>query len=370
MSVIQTVAGPVGPDELGVVSLHEHVYSGGGPALYADRADHSDFPYWDLPITIDILGALRRGAPNRENMSLNDEGIAVEELGRFAACGGRTVVDNTGIGLNRDPEALRRISAAAGVNIVATTGFYKHSTHPEWVKEMTAGEVADLMVSEIEDGIGGTGIRAGSIGECACSEDPLPYHPEEEKILRAACRAQIRTGVGFTVHPSIYDAEGGGIATVGEDYIDLIEEEGADLDSFYLSHCDLSLDRLDYHRRLLDRGITVSYDTFGYEGINSPEFLGGCRMPTDIERVDCIAALCREGYDRQIVMAQDVGMRMLWQRYGGSGYSLVLEWAVPLLRRKGVSEQQIHNMLVENPKRILTPNPAAGGKGEGAAVAL
>ncbi len=357
MSMIQTVTGPIHPDDLGIVSLHEHVYSA-GPDPDADDGDHSDFPYWDLPITIDILGDLRRGAPNRQNMSLDDEGIAAEELGHFAAHGGTTVVDNTGVGLNRDPVALRRIAEASGVNIVTTTGFYKHGMHPPWVANMTTDQVADLMVTELDEGIDGTGIKAGSIGECACSEEPLPYHPEEEKILRAACRAQIRTGVGFTVHPSIFDAVRGGIATVGEAYVDLIEQEGADLESFYLSHCDLSLDHLDYHRRLLDRGITISYDTFGYEGFNLPAFLGGCRMPSDIERVDAIAILCHEGYDRQIVMAQDVGMRMFWKRYGGSGYSLVLEWAVPILRARGVTESQIHNMLVENPKRILTP--AAG----------
>ena len=355
MNLIQTVTGPIHPDDLGIVLLHEHVYSGGEPALDVDREDHSDFPYWDLPITIDILGALRRGVPNRQNFSLNDEGIAAEELGHFAAHGGRTVVDNTGVGLNRDPVALQRIAEATGLNIITTTGFYKHSMHPPWVAEMTTDQLADLMVTEIEEGIDGTGIKAGSIGECACSEDPLPYHPEEERILRAACRAQIRTGVGFTIHPSIFDAVGGGIATVGEAYVDLIEQEGADLGSFYLSHCDLSLDHLDYHRRLLDRGITISYDTFGYEGTNLPGFLGGCRMPSDIERVNAIAALCHEGYDRQIVMAQDIGVRMLWKRYGGSGYSLVLEWAIPLLRTLGVTETQIHNMLVENPKRILTP---------------
>ena len=358
MNLIQTVTGPIHPDDLGIVLLHEHVYSGGGPAQDEDGEDHSDFPYWDLPITIDILGALRRGAPNRQNSSLDDEGIAAEELGHFAAHGGTTVVDNTGVGLNRDPVALRRIAEATGVNIITTTGFYKHAMHPPWVAKMTIDQVADLMVTEIAEGIDGTGIRAGSIGECACSEEPLPYHPEEEKILRAACRAQIRTGVGFTIHPSIFDAVRGGIATVGEAYVDLIEQEGADLDSFYLSHCDLSLDHLDYHRRLLDRGITISYDTFGYEGLNMPAFLGGCRMPGDIERVDAIAMLCHEGYDRQIVMAQDVGVRLLWKRYGGSGYSLVLEWAVPMLRARGVTESQIHNMLVENPRRILTP--AAG----------
>ncbi|MDE0138034.1 MAG: hypothetical protein OXM57_12270 [bacterium] len=355
MNLIQTVTGPIHPDDLGIVLLHEHVYSS-GPDPDADGEDHSDFPYWDLPITIDILGALRRGAPNRQNSSLDDEGIAAEELGHFAAYGGTTVVDNTGVGLNRDPVALRRIAEATGVNIITTTGFYKHGMHPPWVAKMTIDQVAELMITEITEGIDGTGIRAGSIGECACSEEPLPYHPEEEKILRAACRAQIRTGVGFTIHPSIFDAVRGGIATVGEAYVDLIEQEGADLDSFYLSHCDLSLDHLDYHRRLLDRGITISYDTFGYEGLNMPAFLGGCRMPGDIERVDAIAMLCHEGYDRQIVMAQDVGVRLLWKRFGGSGYSLVLEWAVPMLRARGVTESQIHNMLVENPRRILTPS--------------
>ena len=201
MNMIQTVTGPIHPDDLGIVSLHEHVYSAAGPAPDADGEDHSDLPYWDLPITIDILGALRRGAPNRQNMSLDDEGIAAEELGHFAAHGGTTVVDNTGVGLNRDPVALLRIAEATGVNIITTTGFYKHAMHPPWVAKMTADQVADLMVTEITEGIDGTGIRAGSIGECACSEEPLPYHPEEEKILRAACRAQIRTGVGFTIHP-------------------------------------------------------------------------------------------------------------------------------------------------------------------------
>ena len=114
-------------------------------------------------------------------MSLNDEGVAVEELDDFAAYGGRTVVDNTGVGLNRDPIALRRIAEATGLNILTTTGFYKQSMHPDWVARMDADQVADLMVREIEEGIEDTGIRAGSIGECACSEVPLPYHPEEEK---------------------------------------------------------------------------------------------------------------------------------------------------------------------------------------------
>ena len=170
MTLIETVTGPVTPGELGTVLLHEHVYSGGGPALYADREDFSDLPYWHLPITLDILGALRRGVANKENFSLNEIDVAIDELQGFADLGGRTVVDNTGYGLGRDPLVMRDIAEATGLNIVATTGFYKHDTHPDWIAGTDADGVAEVMISELVDGIGDTGIKAGAIGECACSE--------------------------------------------------------------------------------------------------------------------------------------------------------------------------------------------------------
>ena len=115
------------------------------------------------------------------------------------------------------------MSLRSGVTIIATTGFYKQAVHPPWVAAMGVDEIAELMIRELEEGIEDTGIRAGAIGECACTE-PVPFHPEEEKVLRAACRARIRTGVGFTFHPSIHDSRSETLATVGEMYVDLIEE--------------------------------------------------------------------------------------------------------------------------------------------------
>ena len=81
--------------------------------------------------------------------------------------------------------------------------------------------------------------------------------------------------------------------------------------------------------------------------------MGGFAVPTDIERVDAIATLCREGYDTRLVMSHDVGLKIRWKCYGGDGYSVVLEHAVPMLRERGVTDQQIRNMTVENPRRIL-----------------
>ena len=352
MNGVQTVTGPVSADRLGVVLLHEHALLSGQVALYERHGDPSVHELWNRDISIEILGALRKGSPNRSNLTLDDEDLVAEALADFREWGGGTIVENTNWGMGRDVEGLRRVSLRSGVAIVATTGFYKQAVHPAWVAERSADQLADLMVRELEQGIEDTGIRAGAIGECACSE-PVPFHPEEEKVLRAACRAQIRTGVGFTFHPSIHDPSSDRPATVGETYVDLIEEEGADLDRFYLSHCDMTLHDLDYHRRLLARGITLSYDLFGAEGINESAFMSGFAMPTDIERVDAIATLCREGFDGRLVMSHDVGIKIRWKSYGGDGYSFVLEHAVPMLRERGVTDRQIRNMTIENPRRIL-----------------
>ena len=352
MNEVQAVAGPVSPDDLGAVMLHEHVLLSGQVALHEIDGDPSLHELWDADISIEILWALRKGALNRTNLMLDDEDLGVEALADYQRWGGTTIVENTNWGMGRDVRGLRRVSLRSGVTIIATTGFYKQAVHPSWVAQMDVDEVAGLMIRELEEGVEDTGIRAGAIGECACTQ-PVPYHPEEEKVLRAACRAQIRTGVGFTFHPSIHDPQSGAPAKVGEAYVDLIEEEGADLNRFYLSHCDLTLRDLDYHRLLLQRGITLSYDLFGAEGITESAFMSGFAMPTDIERVDAIATLCREGYDTQLVMSHDVGLKIRWKRFGGNGYSFVLEHAVPMLRKRGVTDQQIRNMTVENPRRIL-----------------
>ena len=352
MNEVQTVTGPISPDDLGAVLLHEHVLLSGQVALHELHGDPSLHDLWDADISIEILGALRKGALNRTNLMLDDEDLVAEALADYREWGGTTVVENTNWGMGRDVRGLRRVSIRSGVTIIATTGFYKQAVHPPWVAGMAIDDIADLMIRELEEGIEDTGIRAGAIGECACTE-PVPFHPEEERVLRAACRAQISTGVGFTFHPSIYDPQSGAPATVGEAYVDLIEDEGADLSRFYLSHCDMTLRDLDYHRRLLQRGITLSYDLFGAEGITESAFMGGFAMPTDIERVDAIAALCRQGYDKQLVMSHDVGLKIRWKSYGGDGYSFVLEHAVPMLRERGVTDQQIRTMTVENPRRIL-----------------
>lgn len=321
---------------------------------YIEPKKPSDAAVGEMPVTMNILGMLRHDPfANRDNLVLNDEGLQSKELGYFQSLGGGAVVDLTVPGLGRNPLALMRISSATGLHIIAATGFYVAKSHPRFVKEKSVDDLCELMEKELTEGIGDTGVRAGVIGECGCSY-PIPYHPEEEKVLRAAARAQVRSGAAYTIHPVITDWVGRVYpAKCAEAYVDLLQEEGVDLEKFYLSHADRTCIDLDYHKRLLDRGITLSYDNLGKEYYWDSIFVGVGGL-SDGQRVKAISELCKQGYDKQLVLSNDVCMKIDLKEYGGYGYAHVLKYVVPMLKAEGVNKTQIRNMLVENPKRLLS----------------
>jgi phosphotriesterase-related protein len=243
------------------------------------------------------------------------------------------------------------LSAATGLNVIAATGWYVASTFPKFIEEKSIEALCDIMVKELLEGIDDTGVKAGVIGECGCSQ--VPYHVLEKKVIQAAAKAQKKTGAALTVHPVLIDADKKiGSVKAAETYVDLVEKEGADVRKFYLSHADRTCIDLDYHRRLLARGVTLSYDCLGKADFFDDAFLGAGGR-SDGERVRALVELCKEGYDEQLVLSQDVCFKTNLKRYGGMGYSHVLEHIIPMLKIEGVTDAQIHNMLVENPKRLL-----------------
>ena len=361
MAKIETVCGPIRPKGLGITLPHEHILVDIAEVWmkrlreeYSKPLDDSQMRYLDEPVTMEILGKLRRGEiVCKDDMRLNNAQLAADELMEFKRGGGKSIVEQSMPGIGRDPLTLRQISIETGLHIIAVTGFYIWASHPSYVKKMNVEQLSEIMKKEIEEGIGGTDVKAGAIGECACTE-PVPWHPEERKVLQAAFRAQRQTGVGFTLHPSAYDTKQRVAVKTAEKYLDLMETEGADRTKFYLSHSDYTCFDLDYHRRLLESGITLSYDTFGMDVYYDYFQYVGARSPTDCERVKGIVELCKQGYDKQLMLSQDVCCKQFLKRYGGYGYSHILEHIVPTLRAEGVTERQIHNMLIDNPTRILT----------------
>lgn len=341
-----TVNGVLSPDELGVTLCHEHVLINLECVLKVPKSI-SRMRLVESPVTIDILADLRQD-PHvcRDNLVLADIDEAIEELMRFKMMGGRSLVDMTTPEIGRDPIALRAIAIATGLNIICGTGWYLEDSYPDQVKKDSIDELSKVMVRELTEGIEETGIRAGVIGELGTG---LELTENEKKVMRAAARAQAKTGAPLTIHTwhplqSVKEAR---------KYLDIVAEEGVDLSKVYLSHMDQTCADTEYHKSIIEKyGVVLSYDCFGFE-TPCEGFCPGGTHPSDTERVRAVVELLNAGYEKNLVLAQDVCMKIQRRKYGGYGYAHVLENITRDLRHRGVSEKQIRTMLVDNPKRLL-----------------
>ena len=172
---------------------------------------------------------------------IHDPQLVERELVDLRAEGGRTLVDCTSRGLRPEPALVRAASEASGITIILGTGFYRHPFLDEaWFDAHSTDEVADLIVRDIRDGIDGTGVRAGVIGEIGCDRF---LTPAEERGFRAAARAHHETGLTITTHAARW--------RVGHAQLDLLASEGVPAGRVIVGHCDMVPD-LDYHRELAD----------------------------------------------------------------------------------------------------------------------
>ncbi len=348
MAQVITVTGAIDPDRLGVTMSHVHLLIELSVAEQRESPDTaSRSALYDKLITMDILGMLRRRVHLvKDNLIMGDVDEAIAELMFYKRMGGQSLVEPGVIGLKRDPVGLRQIAAATGVNIVATTGWYIAASHSAAVRESSIEKLCEQMVRELTVGIDNTGIRAGTIKAALSASSPeIPFTGSEEKVLRAGARAQAATGALMFIHPCHHY----GRAKHLERYLDILEEEGANIEKCLLGHLDFWATDIDYQKKVLDRGAMISYDCFGEEMYVRP---GWCR-PTDQARVAGVVKLVEAGYASQIVLSAECCYKCTLRKYGGYGYAHILENILPDLRYYGVSEQQINTMLVGNPRWLL-----------------
>lgn len=343
---IMTVLGPIDADSIGNTLMHEHCLVAAVDA-YSDT-DNND-PEYQAFLKSEICPENRQRIifnmhKHQSNTENQDENLSIKELKYFKDAGGGTIVDVTTPGIGRDVNALARISKATGLNIVASTALYIEGTWPEKFRTMTQQQITDFMLDEIKNGIEETGIRPGYIGEVGMSDD---WTKDEVKSLRASGDACIETGLSMTVHQPIFK-------TYGERVLDVLEEQGVDLDKVVLSHCDGTIPNYDYHVSLLERGCRLQFDEFMME---FPVTYGPYVkhwLPRDIDRIRHIKRLCDAGYEDRITLSYDMGaFKTLYKTYGGGGYAHIFENLWDFFLFEGVTEAQLNKILVENPKAIL-----------------
>jgi phosphotriesterase-related protein len=344
MAYVRTVLGDLDASQMGVTLSHEHLVCDSTVWLQPPKDDVGR-ELADTQPSIDNLWWMRQFPnSNRSVLEMHDEDSAVDELRVFVEHGGRTVVElSCSAAMGRDVEALARISRLSGVNVVASTGLYVAASHDPSVADATTEELAEQMVVEIRNGIDGSTIRAGVIGEIGLS---WPIHPDEKKALRAAASAQRQTGAAITVHTAAHAVDEDSALVAA----DVLEQEGADLSRVVMGHMDTSLHRLDYHRAVLEHGCYIEYDLFGHEFFESEN---NFQSYGDTERVRAVATLVAEGTSDRILLSHDICYKIQLQRYGGYGYAHLLRNITPRLELVGVPRQVVESILIDNPRRAF-----------------
>ncbi len=302
LSEVMTVTGPVSPEDLGFTLMHEHVF---------------------LSILADYLDTDR---------VLDDPDSARTELQLFKDAGGGTVVDQTNRGLEQNPAGVREMARNTGLNIVLGCGWYREPFYEPRLHRETTDQVADEMIRDITDGIDGTGVRAGIIGELGAHETWVS--PVEERVLRAGARAHLQTGLTVTTH--------GLFAPVGLDQLDVLYEEGVDAKRVVVGHAH-DYPAHEYHAEIARRGAFISFDGMGERNCYLLE--------RDLGNIRKIVAA---GYIDHLLLSHDVCLKSAYVTSGGGGYQFISTRLYPYLKEIGLTEQQFEQIMVDNPRRALT----------------
>jgi phosphotriesterase-related protein len=310
--MVATVRGDVTPDALGTTLMHEHVF-----VVNPEVADNFA-TVWD------------------EGAAVAD---ATRRLNELHAAGVDTIVDLTVVGLGRCIPRIQRVAATTGLQIVVATGLYTFHDVPLYFAYRKTDVMTDCFVTDIETGIGGTGVRAGIL---KCATDAPGVTPGVERVLRAVARAQRRTGVPISTHTHAPTER-------GLDQQRIFREEGVDLTRVVVGHSGDTTD-LRYLEEVAAAGSYLGMDRFGLDMLLGFE-----------ERVDTVAALCRRGLAGQIVLSHDAACHV--DAFAGEVREQVApNWhhlhitrdVLPALRQRGVTDDQIRQMLVDNPRRIFS----------------
>lgn len=342
---VMTVKGPIAPGALGETLPHEHLFMDFQPPLNTPEGwtavgarrpvTPDDMAFFEAPLTMDKLGQAKMGRANRDNRRLDNEAMEIREVADYKLSGGNSLVEVSSIGLGRNPAAIKRVSDATGVNIVMGSGWYEHGYVQDAIDKRSVPDLANEIVRDITVGVGG--IHAGVIGEIGVKDFSQAY---EKKIVAAAGRASLISGAPISIHIGVGSRDQLGVLA-------LLKEGGVDLSRVAMGHSDPLVTDMPLMKKILDQGAFIEFDLLGRAPTVRSTY-------TDHDVAVAIAALIKQGYGKQILLSQDVCFKMDLKSYGGGGYSFINEQFIPYLKRMGVADDQIAQMTIENPKRLLT----------------
>jgi phosphotriesterase-related protein len=332
MPTVPSLSGDLDVDDLGVVLMHEHVF------IRTESLQNAwpGFGGWD------------------EEAELAN---ARETLGNLKRAGVDTILDMTVAGIGRDPELVGRAVEGTGLQVLFATGYYTYNELPFPFHYRGPGKLLDdgdallesLFERDVTVGIADTGIRAAVL---KLATDAQGMTEDVARLARAIARVHVRTGTVICTHTHAQTQR-------GLEQQEVFREHGVDLNRVMIGHSNETTD-LDYLERLIENGSYVGWDRCGLDII----------VPLEAQ-LDTLAELCRRGYADRLMLSHDKMCFSDWFRNAETDmvvpswqYTYIHSGVLPALRESGVTDDQIEQVLVRNPRDFFAQQGTYLGAGE------
>ena len=319
-AIIRTILKDYAPEELagGATLFHEHMQLASdfnakfGAATAAARAANG------LPPAPARGGGGNRGggaAPATTPADImHSVDLMSDEVAKTKSAGVACIVDAGHPDMGRDIDFIRQVSMKSGVPIVAGGGFYSQPFYPKEISTMSEEQIVKALIRQVDDDVLGVFGEIGSWDEITA---------DERKVFRAVGKAHLATNLSIFTHTGIPGKS-------ALEQLDILEDAGVKPDRVVIGHLGNLVDANVYvHKAICRRGAFVGFDRQGGNG--------------DAQQVPMVMALIDAGFAGHLMFSADTS----------SGYSKTMTVFLPKLKAAGVSDQVLHGIMVDNPRRFL-----------------
>src|SRR5580704_9780303 len=314
-AIIRAILKDYAPEELagGATLFHEHMqlapdfFAKFGAAAAAVRAANGLPPIPPRP------GGGGGTAPTPPDIMHNVD-LMSEEVAKIKSEGITCIVDAGHADMGRDINFIRQVSMKSGVPIVAGGGFYSQPFYPKEISTMSEDQILAALLKQADEDTLGVFGEIGSWDEITA---------DERKVFRAVGRAHVATNLSVFTHTGIPGKS-------ALEQLDILEDAGVKPDRVVIGHLGNLVDESVYvHKAICRRGAFVGFDRLG--GNN------------DAQQVPMVMALIEAGFADHLMFSADAS----------SGYAKTLTVFLPKLKAAGISDEVLHRILVDNPRRFL-----------------
>ena len=269
-------------------------------------------------------GAPGGAAPPAGPFFMQDADLMAEEMKIAKSEGISCIVDGGHPDMGRDINFLRRISTASGLPIVAGAGFYTQPFYPKEIATMSEEQIVQALIKQTETD------PVGVFGEIGSWDDMTAT---ERKVFRAIGKAHVATNLPIFTHTGIP-----GKAALEQ--LDILEDAGVKPNRIVIGHVGNLVDpQVQVHKALCRRGAFIGFDRQG--------------GPGDAQQVPLVMALLEAGFAENLMFSADISNAGQMKKNGGGGYAKTLTVFVPKIKAAGASDEVLHTIMVDNPRRFL-----------------